>query len=108
MTSIVDFARIYALQDKIEETNTLGRLDQLRIRKKLPHHEYEELEKAYSFLLQIRFVRQVTMILDENASPDNYVNPKKLTQIEQKMLKEIFRRIEKFQTKLEFEFIGMV
>jgi CBS domain-containing protein len=108
MSPIVDFARIYALKHRMEETNTLERLQQLNLKKVLSHEEFEELDKAYSFLLQIRFFRQVTMAVDEKAPPDNYVNPKKLTGIEQKMLKEIFRRIEKFQTKLEFEFVGMV
>ncbi len=106
MTPIVDFARVYALKNHIEETNTLGRLQQLHLRGVLKSEEYDELEKAYSFLLQLRFVRQVTAMVDEHEAPDNYINPKKLTRIEQKMLKEIFNRIEKFQAKLEFNFIG--
>jgi len=107
MTPIVDFARIYALKNKIEETNTLQRLRQLYIKRVFNRQEYEELERAYSFLLQLRFVRQITAIIDEKAKPDNYINPKTLTRIEQKMLKEIFIRIEKFQAKLNFEFIGI-
>jgi len=106
MTPIVDFARIYALKNGIAETNTLERLEQLRIKQVLKKKPYEELEKAYSFLLQTRFVRQVTAIMDESGKPDNYINPKKLTRIEQKMLKEIFTRVEKFQTRLEIDFIG--
>ena len=70
--------------------------------------EYEELEKAYSFMLQLRFVRQITAIVDEKSKPDNYINPKDLTRIEQKMLKEIFLRVGNFQSKLDVEFIGMV
>jgi CBS domain-containing protein len=108
MTPIVDFARIYALKHKIEETNTLERLNHLQLKKVIAATEYEELEKAYGFLMQLRFVRQVTAVIDEKTAPDNYINPKKLTSIEQKMLKEIFKRIEKFQTKLEFEFTGLV
>lgn len=108
MTPIVDFARIYALSHKIEETNTLERLSYLQLKKVITAAEYDELEKAYSFLMQLRFVRQVTAVIDEKTAPDNYINPKKLTSIEQKMLKEIFKRIEKFQTKLEFEFTGLV
>ena len=107
MVPIVDFARIYALKNRIEETNTLERLHQLRIKQVLQQKQYEELEKAYSFLLQTRFVRQVTAIMDEKGKPDNYVNPKKLTRIEQKMLKEIFIRIGKFQSQVEAEFIGI-
>jgi len=106
MTPIVDFARIYALKHKIDETNTIERLYQLQIKNVLKREEYDELEKAYSFLLQLRFARQVTAMVDENIKPDNYINPKKLTRIEQKMLKEIFSRIENFQTKIDVEFIG--
>jgi CBS domain-containing protein len=108
MTPIVDFARIYALKHTIEETNTLERLDHLKLKKVITAEEFDELDKAYSFLMQLRFVRQVTAIIDEKTAPNNYINPKKLTSIEQKMLKEIFKRIEKFQTKLEFEFTGLV
>jgi CBS domain-containing protein len=107
MTPIVDFARVYALKNGVEETNTLERLNQLRIRKILSLQEYEELEKAYSFLMQLRFVRQITAVMDDNLKPDNYINPKKLTQIEQTMLKEIFKRVEKFQAKMNFDFIGI-
>ncbi|MGA6925391.1 MAG: DUF294 nucleotidyltransferase-like domain-containing protein, partial [Desulfosarcina sp.] len=107
MTPIVDFARVYALKNGIEETNTLERLDQLRIKKVISVQEYEELEKAYSFLMQLRFVRQITAVIDDHARPDNYINPKKLTRIEQTMLKEIFKRVEKFQSKMNFEFIGI-
>jgi len=75
--------------------------------KGLKDSKYEELEKAYSFLMQLRFVRQITASQDEGEKPDNYINPKKLTHIEQTMLKEIFKRVEKFQAKMNFEFIGI-
>ena len=107
MTPIVDFARVYALKNRIDETNTLERLDQLRIKKVISLQEYEELEKAYSFLMQLRFVRQITAVMDDKKKPDNYITPKKLTHIEQTMLKEIFKRVEKFQSKMNFEFIGI-
>ena len=108
MTPIVDFARIYALRHKVEETNTLKRLSHLRLKDVLSQQEYEELEKAYGFLMQLRLVRQVTAIIDERKKPDNYINPKSLTRIEQRMLKEIFARIENFQKKLEVDFIGIM
>jgi len=58
-------------------------------------------------MMQLRFVRQITSIIDEKSKPDNYINPKKLSRMEQTMLKEIFKKIEKIQTKLGFEFTGM-
>ena len=57
--------------------------------------------------MQQRFVRQIKAIIDEKAEPDNYINPKKLSRIEQTTLKEIFKRIEKFQAKLSVDFIGI-
>lgn len=107
MTPIVDFARIYALKHKIQETNTQERLYQLYLKKVLSLQDYNELEQAYCFLMQLRFIRQITSVIDENKKPDNYVNPKKLSSIEQTMLKEIFKRTVKVQTKLSFEFTGV-
>ena len=107
MTPIVDFARIYALKNGIEETNTQERLYQLYLKKVLTWQDYNEIDQAYSFMMQLRFVRQITSIIDEKSKPDNYINPKKLSRMEQTMLKEIFKKIEKIQTKLGFEFTGM-
>ena len=107
MTPVVDFARIYALKNGIEETNTQERLYQLYLKKILNWQDYNEIDQAYSFMMQLRFVRQITSIIDEKSKPDNYINPKKLSRMEQTLLKEIFKKIEKIQTKLGFEFTGM-
>lgn len=107
MTPIVDFARIYALKNGIEETNTQERLYQLYLKNVLTWRDYNDIDQAYSFMMQLRFVRQVASVIDEKSKPDNYINPKKLSRIEQTMLKEIFKKIEKIQTKLGFEFTGM-
>ncbi|MFH1136111.1 MAG: DUF294 nucleotidyltransferase-like domain-containing protein [Pseudomonadota bacterium] len=107
MMPIVDMARIYALKNLIEETNTQERLYQVYLKKGLSQEDYQELEQAYGFLMQLRLVRQVSAVVDENGPPDNYINPKKLTRIEQTMIREIFVRIEKFQGKLGLDFLGV-
>jgi CBS domain-containing protein len=107
MQPVVDYARIYALSHRIEETNTLDRLNELLRQNKISEQEYNELDTVFSYLMQQRFVRQVRAVVEENAGPDNYLNPKKLSRIEQTTLKEIFKRIEKFQAKLSFDFTGM-
>ena len=106
ITPIVDFTRIYALKNNIRETNTQERLYQLYLKKVLSRKEYNEIEQAFSFMMQLRFVQQITAIVDEDRKPDNHINPKKLSAIEQKMLKTIFKKIENIQTKLSFEFTG--
>jgi CBS domain-containing protein len=107
MTTIVNFARTYALKHEIEETNTQERLNRLYLRRVLSWKDYNEIEQSYGYLMQLRFVRQVTAVMKENAMPDNYINPKTLSRIEQTMLREIFKSIERFQAKLSFDFIGV-
>ena len=107
MTTIVSFARTYALKHGIEETNTQERLNRLYLKRVLSWKDYNELEQSYSYLMQLRFVRQVTALMEENGKPDNYINPKTLSRIEQTMLREIFKSIEKFQAKMSFDFIGV-
>jgi len=107
MLPIVDLARIYALNNGVKETNTRERIHSLYLKNVFSWQEYNEIDKAYSFLMQLRFVRQINAVIEENAKPDNYINPKKLSRIEQKMLKEIFTRIEKFQERLDFDFTGL-
>jgi len=106
MQPVVDYARIYALKYNIGETNTFERIDQLLNLEKISIQEHNELETAYSYLMQQRFATQVKTSMEENGQPDNYINPKHLSRIEQTMLKEIFKRIEKFQGKLSFDFTG--
>ncbi|CAB1070398.1 Predicted signal-transduction protein containing cAMP-binding and CBS domains [Olavius algarvensis Delta 1 endosymbiont] len=107
MQPVVDYARIYALNNRVAETNTLGRLRQLVDQNIVTAQQYQELDTVYSYLMQQRFVRQVKASTEENGKPDNYINPKKLSRIEQSTLKEIFKRIEKFQAKLSYDFTGM-
>ena len=106
MMPVVDFARIHALKNHITETNTQARLHDLHAGGHLSDPDYEEISKSYSYLMQLRFIRQITAIIEENAPPDNYINPKKLSRMEQTMLKEVFKRILDFQTKMSFEFTG--
>ena len=107
ITMIVNFARAYALHNRIEETNTQERLNRLHLMRILSWKDYNEIEQSYSYLMQLRFVRQVTAVMKENGRPDNYINPKTLSRIEQTMLREIFKSIEKFQAKMSFDFIGV-
>lgn len=108
MMPIVDFARIYALANNIKETNTLERLYQLKQKNILGKKDYSDLEQSYSFLMQLRLARQLTAIMEEEEEPDNYINPKILSIIEQKTLKEIFKRVLGVQSKLNFEFTGNI
>jgi len=106
MMPIIDFARIYSLKHGIRETNTLARLGKIHEKRVLTTGEYDDIVQSYEYLMNLRFLRQVTAILEEGVSADNFINPKHLTRIDQTMLKEIFKRIEGIQQKMSIEFLG--
>ena len=103
---IIDFARIYSLKEGISATNTLARLFRLYTKHSLTGKQYLNLIRSYNHMMNLRFLRQITTIMDEDEEPDNYINPANLSSIDQAMLKEIFKIIERLQQKLKVEFIG--
>ncbi len=106
MMPIVDIARIYALKHRVEATNTMERLGRLNQMGVFTDEAFSELDLAYGFLMQMRFSRQVNAIITGKAPPNNYINPKHLLPVERTMLKEIFKRVEKYQLQLSFDFTG--
>ena len=108
MMPIVDFARIYALKNKIKVANTMMRLDALRDLKILTDLNHQEMVQAYSYLMQIRLRIQAEAISRQVKKPDNFVCPKKLTSIEQQLLKEIFSQTKNFQLRLSYDFTGQL
>ncbi len=103
---IIDFARVYALQNRIGDTNTLRRLFKLHKLQVLSDEEYRDMVQTYNYLMRLRFLHQITVIIDERKEPDNYINPDELSYLDRAMLKKGFNRIKKFQQKLSFDFTG--
>jgi len=108
MMPIVDFARIYALKNKIKVANTMMRLDALKDLKLLTDLNHQEMVQAYGYLMQIRLRIQAEAISKRSNNPDNFVCPKKLTSIEQQLLKEIFSQTKNFQLRLSYDFTGQL
>lgn len=105
MTPIVDLVRIYSLRHQISETSTFSRLLKLEAEGHLSPSEYRELTLVYRCLLEQRFKHQLTA-LDEGLEPDNHVNPKKLTEMEQALLREAMSQTSSFQSRMSFDFTG--
>ena len=103
---IIDFARVYALQHGIRDTNTSRRFFRLHKLQVIDDEEYRDLVQTYGYLMRLRFLRQITVIIDEERKADNFINPADLSYLDQAMLKKAFRRIKKFQDKLNFDFTG--
>jgi PAS domain S-box-containing protein len=108
MMPIIDFARIYALKNRIRTANTMMRLAALHEMKVLTDLNYQEMIQAYTYLMQIRLRIQAEAVSRLKKNPDNYVCPKNLTSIEQKLLKEIFSQTKNFQVRLSYDFTGQI
>jgi len=107
MLPLIDFTRIYALQNRIGQTNTLTRLFRLYTKHVLTSKEYHDIVQSYNYLMNLRFRRQITTIMDEETKPDNYINPGNLSYLDRQMLREIFKLTEKLQQKLNYDFTGI-
>jgi CBS domain-containing protein len=106
MQPIVDLARVYSLKHGIVQTNTLTRLFRLYTKNVFSNKQYIDLVQTYNYLMHLRFLRQITTIIDEEKQPDNYINASNLSYLDKTMLKEVFKKIEQFQKSLLSEFVG--
>jgi len=104
MTPIVDLVRVYALKHRIFKVNTGERLKALKEQGVFTEVEYMELVQSYYYLMGMRLKKQASQIIYDNTPPDNYVDPYSLTKIERVTLKEIFKTIDNFQSKIKMEF----
>ncbi len=100
---MVNITRLYTMKSKIEETNTLNRLQQLYALNVIPHHLYADLSYAFEFLLVTQFRHQVFSITNR-LQMDHNINLSMLSSIEINTLKTIFSVISAFQNRLKNDF----
>jgi CBS domain-containing protein len=104
MSPIVDLVRMYALRHRIFATNTGERLEALRAAGAFTERETQELLQAYYYLMGVRLKKQAAQLISDHLTPDNFLDPKTLTKVEQVTLKEIFKVISDFQLKIKVGF----
>jgi CBS domain-containing protein len=108
MTPIVDLVRVYALKNRVFEVNTGERMKALRKLDVFSETAYHELYQSYYFLMSLRLKKQAIQIIQDKKDPDNYIDLSSLTKIERVTLKEIFKVIGNFQSKIKIEFTNSV
>ena len=106
MSPIVDLVRVYALKNRIFEVNTGERMKALRAKEVFSDTEYHELSQSYYFLMNLRLKKQTEQIMQDHSAPDNYIDIDQLSKLEQVTLKEIFKIIANFQSKIKVSFTG--
>jgi PAS domain S-box-containing protein len=100
---VVGFARLYALQHKIEATNTMIRISNLIELERINRDFGESVLQAYRYLMELRFRVQSENILS-NAIPDNVFPVDNLSHIEKAKLKAALSEISEIPTQIGFDY----
>jgi len=96
LAPLIDAVRLFALEKGIRETSTIERINVLRDKHTIVEEYADELENAFEFLMLLRIHHQYERIgLGEK--PDNFINPGKLSNLEKRILKEVFGLVSKLQ-----------
>jgi CBS domain-containing protein len=96
LAPLVNIVRLFSLETYIPETSTLDRLHALKAIHAIVGEFGEELEHAFEFLTMLKIRHQHEQI-QQGQEPDNFINPKALSNFEQKVFKESCQAIFKIQ-----------
>jgi CBS domain-containing protein len=93
---VIDIVRLYSLEKGVRATSTLERIDALRAVHGVVKELGDELEQAFDFFSLLRVHHQFDQI-ETGLEPDNFINPYKMSSLDQKMLKESCQLISRIQ-----------
>jgi CBS domain-containing protein len=93
---LLDIVRLFSLEQGVQETSTIERLDALREKHAAVREFGDELEHAFEFITLLRIHHQFEMI-ESGLVPDNFINPNDLNNLQRKTLKEACQIISKVQ-----------
>ena len=102
---IIGFARLYALQHGVRDTNTLDRLQRLLEKGAIKRTLYDDAVGAYDHLMRLRLRQQVANA-GRLVQPANDIDLNALTQLDTTVLKQSFHQIAAIQKQLQSDFVG--
>jgi CBS domain-containing protein len=102
---IIGFARLYALQHGVRDTNTLDRLQRLLEKGAIKRALYDDAVGAYDHLMRLR-LRQHVAHTGAWIPSANDVDLNALTQLDTTILKQSFHQIVAIQKQLQSDFVG--
>ncbi|NTW68169.1 MAG: hypothetical protein HGB21_17945, partial [Nitrospirae bacterium] len=93
---LVDIVRLLSLESGVSETSTLERIEAMKGRHPTIDTMGSELTQAFEFITLLRIHHQVEQI-ERGEAPDNFINPRTLSNLEKRILKESFQVISTVQ-----------
>jgi len=94
LTPLINIIRLFSFESHIHETSTAERLAILKTTHPIVKILGDDLAYALEFLSMIRIRHQLEQV-STGLSPDNFINPKRLSSLEQRNLKEICRLLSR-------------
>jgi CBS domain-containing protein len=93
---LIDIVRLFSLEKGVKETSTIERLRALREKHTIVEEYAEEIEHAFEFIMLLRVHSQYEQV-EIGESPDNFINPDSLSNLEKRSIKEAFQLISGLQ-----------
>ena len=100
---IVEAARLFAVDVGISHTNTVDRLSALRSAGYIDAKVLGEIQEAFEFLMLLRLENQLQQAR-EIKPLNNYVSPRKLTNLHKGLLREAFQTVVRLQSVIDERF----
>jgi CBS domain-containing protein len=98
-----DAARLFALANQVEATNTVARLKRACSLMKISSDEVAAIVDGFNFIQMLR-LRHQHFEQEHGRSGDNLIRPDELNEIERHILKESFRQARRLQSRLKLDY----
>jgi CBS domain-containing protein len=93
---LVYIVRLFALEQDVRESSTLGRINELRNSHTIIGERAGEIEQAFEFITLLAAHHQAEL-LEKGEDMDDFINPDKLSNLEKKTIKDAFHLIARLQ-----------
>ena len=103
--AIVTFARLYALKNRILESNTLLQLDAIKSLGHILDSKHRDIVLAFESLTRLRLWNQA-LAIEKNHQLDNWIDPHQLSNLEEVVLRECFKEIDDLQNMIQRDFLA--
>lgn len=99
----VDTARVYALAHRLQETNTVERLEAAGRLGVIARKDCDAWIAAFNYLQHFRLRHQHAQIA-RGEPADNHLNPERLNELDRRLLKETLRAARSLQQRLALDY----
>ena len=108
LAPLINIIRLFALERGVRATSSMQRLRELASLKGMAAQYASDLEHALEFVMLLRIHHQFEQI-SNGLEPDNFIDPRRLSTLERRTLKEACRLISSVQDAITKEYSpGMV